>query len=144
MGFVNRRTVTIEWGDCDSAGIVFYPRYFAMFDASCHALFAAALGYRKPAMIARFGIVGTPMVDTRARFLIPSSYGDDVVIESRVTQFGRASYDVEHKLYRADGALGVECWEKRVWAVADPARPGAIKGAPVPDEVRLALSGSSK
>ena len=33
---VNRRIVRIEWGDCDPAGIVFYPRYFAMFDASTH------------------------------------------------------------------------------------------------------------
>ena len=39
---VNRRRVRIEWGDCDPAGIVFYPRYFAMFDASTHALFEAA------------------------------------------------------------------------------------------------------
>ena len=30
----NARTVRIEWGDCDPAGIVFYPRYFAMFDHS--------------------------------------------------------------------------------------------------------------
>ena len=39
---VNRRTVRIEWGDCDPAGIVFYPRYFAMFDASTSYLFEAA------------------------------------------------------------------------------------------------------
>ena len=25
---INRRTIRIEWGDCDPAGIVFYPRYF--------------------------------------------------------------------------------------------------------------------
>jgi len=29
----NTHTQTIEWGDCDPAGIVFYPRYFAYFDA---------------------------------------------------------------------------------------------------------------
>lgn len=28
----NRRTVRIEWGDCDPAGIVYFPRYFAIFD----------------------------------------------------------------------------------------------------------------
>ena len=28
--FSIRRTVRIEWGDCDPAGIVFYPRYFAI------------------------------------------------------------------------------------------------------------------
>ena len=56
--FVNRRTVKIEWGDCDPAGIVFYPRYFAFFDASTHALFEAA-GLPKPRMIREFDIVGT-------------------------------------------------------------------------------------
>lgn len=30
---INRRTIRIEWGDCDPAGIVFYPRYFEWFDA---------------------------------------------------------------------------------------------------------------
>jgi len=61
--FVNRRTVRIEWGDCDAAGIVFYPRYFAMFDASTHHLFEAA-GWKKKELIREFAIIGTPMVDT--------------------------------------------------------------------------------
>src|SRR5262249_5764600 len=34
----NRRLVRIEWGDCDPAGIVYSPRYFAIFDASTTAL----------------------------------------------------------------------------------------------------------
>ena len=67
-GFVHRRTVTIEWGDCDPAGIVFYPRYFALFDASTGALFRAALGMTKPDWTRRFGIIGIPMVDTRGKF----------------------------------------------------------------------------
>ena len=43
----NRRTVRIEWGDCDPAGIVFYPRYFAMFDHSTVLLIERALGMNK-------------------------------------------------------------------------------------------------
>ena len=31
--------VRIEWGDCDPAGIIFYPRYFEFFDAWTAALF---------------------------------------------------------------------------------------------------------
>ena len=34
----------IEWGECDPAGIVFYPRYFAMFDERTTLLFSTALG----------------------------------------------------------------------------------------------------
>ena len=32
--FKNTRVVRIDWGDCDPAGIIFYPRYFEIFDDS--------------------------------------------------------------------------------------------------------------
>lgn len=132
------RQITIEWGDCDAAGIVFYPRYFAFFDAATQALFAHALGMRKKAMCAKYGIVGIPMVDTRAKFHEPSSYGDDVVIESRVEKFGRASFDVHHRLLKA-GVLGVEGWETRVWVGRHPQDPERLKSVPIPDEVIAAF-----
>lgn len=136
---VHRRALTIEWGDCDPAGIVFYPRYFAMFDASTAALFHAALGMPKIAWTARFGILGIPMVDTRAKFHIPAVYGDEVVIESRVTAFRRSSFDVAHRLLKADGALGVEGFETRVWTVRE-AEGGRIRSAPIPEEVTAAFA----
>ena len=139
-GFVHTRRLTVEWGDCDPAGIVFYPRYFAMFDASTAALFAAALSMAKPQMLRRFGIVGIPMVDTRAKFLVPSRFGDEVAIESRVTAFRRSSFDVSHRLLRADGALGVEGFETRVWAARHPEDPERIRGVPVPEEVVAAFA----
>jgi 4-hydroxybenzoyl-CoA thioesterase len=137
---VNRRTVTIEWGDCDPAGIVFYPRYFAIFDACTAALFAAALGRPKIAWTAEFGILGIPMVDTRATFRAPSAYGDEVTVESRVTAFRRSALDVHHILRRADGTVGVEGFETRVWTVRDPGDPGRIRSAPIPAEVIAAFA----
>jgi 4-hydroxybenzoyl-CoA thioesterase len=136
--FVHTRTITIEWGDCDPAGIVFYPRYFAIFDASTAALFAAALGYNKHAMLARFNAIGFPMIDTGARFLVPSQYGDVVTIESTAATFGRSSFEIRHRLMRGD-VLAIEAHEKRVWAAADPEHPGKIKGTPIPDEIINAL-----
>ena len=136
----HRRALTIEWGDCDPAGIVFYPRYFAMFDASTAALFAATLGMPKIAWTKRFGILGIPMVDTRASFSIPSAYGDEVVIESRVTAFRRSSFDVQHRLLKADGAVGVEGFETRVWTARDPADPARIRATPIPAEVVAAFA----
>jgi 4-hydroxybenzoyl-CoA thioesterase len=136
----HRRALTIEWGDCDPAGIVFYPRYFAMFDASTAALFAAALGMPKIAWTKRFGILGIPMVDTRASFSIPSAYGDEVVIESRVTAFRRSSFDIHHRLLKPDGALGVEGFETRVWTARDPADPARIRATPIPAEVVAAFA----
>jgi 4-hydroxybenzoyl-CoA thioesterase len=137
---VNSRPVTIEWGDCDPAGIVFYPRYFAMFDASTAALFDAALGMPKIRWTKHFGIAGIPMVDTRGKFSVPSAYGDQVVIESRVTAFRRSSFDVEHRLLKAGGVLGVEGFETRVWVGRDPGDPSRIKAVPIPAEVIAAFS----
>jgi 4-hydroxybenzoyl-CoA thioesterase len=128
------RKLTIEWGDCDPAGIVFYPRYFAMFDASTAALFAHALGMRKAQMLETYGIAGIPMVDTRARFIAPASFGDAVEIESTVIAFKRSSFDVHHRLTR-DGALLVEGFETRVWVARDPEDAKRIKAQAIPQEV---------
>jgi 4-hydroxybenzoyl-CoA thioesterase len=137
--FVNRRSVTIEWGDCDPAGIVYYPRYFAIFDASTAHLFAAALGYDKFEMRKRFGIVGFPMVGTSAKFIAPSRYGETVTIESTITRFGRSSFDVAHKLLRG-AQVAIEAAETRVWAAVNPDDPERIRGVAIPDEVLAALS----
>jgi 4-hydroxybenzoyl-CoA thioesterase len=137
--FVNRRSVTIEWGDCDPAGIVFFPRYFAMFDAGTAHLFAAALGYDKFAMRKRFGIVGFPIVDTSAKFIMPSRYGETVTIESSISRFSRSSFGVAHRLLRG-ADLAIEASETRVWAAVDPNDPDRIRGVPIPAEVIEALS----
>ncbi|MGC2193760.1 MAG: thioesterase family protein [Terriglobales bacterium] len=129
----NRKTIHVEWGDCDPAGIVYYPRYFAYFDNCTAALFEAA-GLPKHQMLKAYGIIGIPMVDTRARFLAPSRFGDDLVVESSILEWRRSSFDVQHKLFKGD-VLAVECSETRVWAVRSMTDPDAIEGQPVPQDV---------
>src|ERR1700739_2233087 len=97
----NTRTLRIEWGDCDPAGIVFYPRYFAMFDTSTSALFERALGMTKFQFLRHYDFVGYPMVDTRARFLVPTRFGDDVVIETAISEIKRSSFSLTHRLLKA-------------------------------------------
>ena len=125
------RTVRIEWGDCDPAGIVFYPRYFAMFDHSTTLLIERALGMSKHQLQAAHEFAGYPVVANRARFLLPTRFGDDVVIETSLTAVRRSSFDLTHRL-SLDGALAVEGFESRVWVVRDPARPGRFKAQPIP------------
>jgi 4-hydroxybenzoyl-CoA thioesterase len=129
----SRRTIDIEWGDCDAAGIVFFPRYFAWFDACTGGLFRHA-GFEKRTLLDAYRIVGFPAVDARARFLKPSTFGDQVIVESSIERWGRSSFDVRHRLRRGE-ELAVEGFETRVWAVRDEAT-GRLRGAPVPDEVK--------
>ncbi len=132
MPFTNTRTVRIEWGDCDPAGIIFYPRYFAIFDAATAALFERALGITKFQQLTAFSFAGYPLVTTRAKFLRPTRFGDDAVVDSAI-QFGRSSFTVEHRL-SLNGDPCVECTETRVWVVRG--EDGALKAQPVPDAVR--------
>lgn len=132
--FVNRRKVRIEWGDCDPAGIVYYPRYFAMFDHSTAMLLEAATGYTKYEMTKRYDFVGFPMIDTGAKFFIPSKFGDDIVIESTISELGTSSFNVSHKVWKGD-KLAIEAHEKRVWVGKHPEDPSKIKSKPIPDEV---------
>lgn len=132
--FSNRRTTRIEWGDCDPAGIVFYPRYFEMFDHSTVLLIEKALGMRKLDLYERYGFAGYPAVETQARFHLPTRFGDDVEIESAITKIGRSSFSLHHRL-TLNGALAVEGSETRVWTARDPTRPGGLRAQAMPDEV---------
>ncbi|WP_404406398.1 acyl-CoA thioesterase [Pelagibacterium halotolerans] len=136
--FVHTRTVEIEFGDCDPAGIVYYPNYFRMFDASTAHLFEAALGMKKIAWTKKFGIAGIPMVDTGASFSKPARYGDVVSIQSRVEAFKRTSFRVEHRLFHGEEEA-IVAHEVRVWAERHPDNPDAIRAAPIPQDVIAAF-----
>src|ERR1700722_18684604 len=116
---VNTRLVRIEWGDCDPAGIIYYPRYFAFFDASTSALIERALGMNKRDYLKKYDYDGHPLVTRLRRFLLPTRFGDDVVIESTVTQFRRSSFDVRHQLTK-DGTLAVVGFVTRGGGRGDP------------------------
>jgi 4-hydroxybenzoyl-CoA thioesterase len=129
--------VRIEWGDCDPAGIVFYPRYFAIFDAATAALFEAA-GFPLFRLRDELGIAGTPMVDTRAKFHIPSRFGDDITIVTAITDVRRSSFDVSHRVLKGE-ELAIEAFETRVWTVPHPEIPGRLKAMPMPPELVAVL-----
>lgn len=137
-GLINRRTFRIAWGQCDPAGIVFYPQFMVIFDAATGDLFART-GLSAAEMRRAFGIIGMPLVEQGARFLLPCRFDDEVTIESEAGDWGRASFTVKHRILKG-GELAVEGFEKRVWAAADPAQPGRIKAKPVPPEIIACLS----
>ena len=137
--FTRTSKVEIQFGDCDPAGIVYYPNYFRFFDNATAALLSAAFAMHKRNWLEHFGIAGIPMVDTGARFIKPSRFGDVVDIRSEITELGRSSFSVKHTLLR-DGEVAIEAHEKRVWVVRD--EQGGIRSAPLPEDVRQLLSAS--
>src|SRR5262245_66287410 len=93
----NSRRVTIEWQHCDPAGIIFYPRYFAMFDTSTTMLFETALGMTKYQFLKKYEFLGYPMVDTHTRFMLPTPSGDEVEIKTTLIAVKHSSFTVAHQ-----------------------------------------------
>jgi 4-hydroxybenzoyl-CoA thioesterase len=137
---VNRRNIHIEWGDCDPLGIVYFPRYFEFFDACTGALFERA-GLPKQEMLQKYAIAGIPLVEARARFFAPSAFGDTVVVESNVTGWGKSSFSVHHRLFKAD-QLAAEGFEKRVWSIHSPTGKNKIQSQAIPREIIEKFEGS--
>lgn len=133
MGFVHSTRRQILFGECDAAGIVYYPRYFEMIDANTSAMFSVALGLSQHGMEETYGIIGCPMVKASTNFHSPATYGDDVVIISEVLRVGISSITVKSRINHADGKLVVETEDVRVWATK---LNGMITSKPVPDCVR--------
>lgn len=129
----------VEWGDCDPAGIVFNPQFFRWFDHGTTMLYEAT-GMPKQEMLAAHGGAGCPLVETKATFRAPCSYGDDVEITSEIVELGTKSFQIRHTLTK-DGEVRVEGFETRVWTVHDTER--GLRGAPIPEEVAAMFRGES-
>jgi 4-hydroxybenzoyl-CoA thioesterase len=132
---VNTRRLTIEWGDCDPAGIVFYPRYFAMFDASTAALFARAFGEPRRRCSATTTWWASPWWTRGRPSACPAPSATRCGSRAPSTEFRRASFDVRHRLLRDDGDLGGRGFETRVWVGRHPTSRTASRRCPSRDLV---------
>ncbi len=105
--------VTAEWGDCDPAGIVFYPRFFSWMDAAFQALLRHH-GLSQQALEDRFGAV-TPLVEVGARFRQPVRPGDGLRIEVRIVAWEDKRLRITY-CFKAGGRTMAEGFEVRAWA----------------------------
>ena len=95
------RDFTVEFGQCDPAGIVFYPRYFEMLNATVEAFFAEGLGYS----FARIHIAegcGVPTAHLDVDFHAPSRLGEVLRFNLRVTRIGASSAGFETRVTCGD------------------------------------------
>jgi 4-hydroxybenzoyl-CoA thioesterase len=87
----------------------------------------------------KYGIVGLPVVEVGARFVVPCRFHDEIVVESEISEWGRSSFTARHRILK-EGELALDGFEKRVWAAPHPERAGAIKAQAIPAEIIASLS----
>lgn len=97
------RAVQVRFGDCDPAGIVFYPRYFEMFNNLVEDWCAAGLGtsFRELIQVRELGL---PTVSVQTDFVATSTLGEELRAELSVLKIGRSSITVAIRLLGPDGA----------------------------------------
>lgn len=126
----------VAWGECDPAGIIYYPTYYRWMDAGTWALLEQ-VGY--PASRIRAEGWTIPSVDTQCAFVASPTYGDHCTLEAQVTRWGNRSFVVGHRIVQADGRLLAHGSETRVWCQYQAGPGSPLKSGPVPTALRAAL-----
>jgi YbgC/YbaW family acyl-CoA thioester hydrolase len=136
QSIVNPFPCQVQWGDCDPAGIIFYPTYFRWMDAACWALFAS-VGYDAKRMRAEH--LAMPLVSAQCEFLFPAEHGDRCEVRSRIVRFGGKSFVVEHEVVRGDGTALARGRETRVWGRHVDGPGTRMRGETIPDQLKQRL-----
>lgn len=133
---ITRRT--LAWGECDPAGIIFYPNYYRFMDEATWAMFAQA-GYGAQRMRAEH--YSLPLVNSGCEFLSSPLFGDEIEIRSKIAKWGRSSFSLAHDFVLAkDGRLLARGSESRVWCRYEAGPGSPLKSVPIPNDVRVALA----
>ena len=109
----------VTWGDCDPAGIIYYPTYIRWIDAGTWNLFFLT-GFTPASLRAEYPGMDMPAASSGMQFRNPTTYGERVEVRSRIEQWGGKSFRVGHEIFRADGALLASGSETRVWVRNTP------------------------
>ena len=139
MAVTARLQRELAWGDCDPAGIIYYPTYYRWMDAASWALVAQA-GY--PAQRIRAEHFTLPLVDASCAFLSSPTFGDRCEVRSQVTRWGRSSFSVGHEIVLLPtGQVLARGSESRVWCRYQDGPGSPLRSHPIPEDVRRALGG---
>ena len=137
---VGRFACEVHWGDCDPAGIIFYPTYFRWFDAATWSFFAS-VGYDVKRM--RAESLAMPLVAANCEFRASPVHGDRCEVQSRVLRWGGKSFVLSHRVVRDDGTLLAEGSETRVWTRRVSGPGGPMKGEPIGEDLKMLFRAGS-
>jgi 4-hydroxybenzoyl-CoA thioesterase len=131
--------VDVLFGDCDPAGIVFFPNFSKWMDASSLHFFMQCGVPPWRELVKTRGIIGTPLLEIHTKFIRPATYGERLQIETSVVEWGDKVFTHQHSV-RRDGTLLCEGRETRAFCIKHPDDPDRIKAIPVPPDIKAMCS----
>ena len=121
--------VRVYYEDTDAQGVVYYANYFRFMERA-RTEWLRALGVDQVALLRderRIFVV----TSTRAEFLVPARFNDEVVVTARLAALARATFDIEQNIYLGslDGTLLLRGSVKAAYLNADTLRPTRVPAA---------------
>ena len=135
------KEITVDWGESDPFGLVYYPRIVAWFNETEHEFFRT-IGFPIDRMI-RADRTTFVMGDIHFRFIGPAAYGDRIATTITLTKIGERTLQWSCKAKNADsGAPVTEGRATRVYARIN--EDGTLHSARIPLRMRKALQQSGR
>ena len=130
------RELTVEWGESDPFGLVYFPRMLAWFNDAEHEFFAQA-GYPVKQMVDsdRTAFV---MGRVNFEFVGPAAYGDKIVTRLELAEITNSTLKWAcTATLRSNDALVTSGTATRVYAEIQ--RDGSLKAIRIPNKLRRIL-----
>ncbi|MFZ9298692.1 MAG: acyl-CoA thioesterase [Hylemonella sp.] len=131
--------VEVMFGDCDPAGIVFFPNFSRWMDASSLNFFVKCglLPWRE--LVKTRGIIGTPLLEIHTKFISTATYGERLQVHTHIAEWRDKVFIQKHVVKRGDTLL-CEGSETRAFCIRHPQDPDRIKAIAVPEDIKSMCS----
>ena len=131
--------VQVMFGDCDPAGIVFFPNFSKWMDASSLNFFVQCGVPPWRELVKTRGIIGTPLLEIHTRFMKTATYGETIEIHTTVEHWAAKTFRHRHVVRRGDTVL-CEGTEVRAFVMRDAQDPDRLRAIPVPEDIKAACT----
>jgi 4-hydroxybenzoyl-CoA thioesterase len=135
MARTTTHRVDVQFGDCDPAGIVFFPNFSKWMDASSLDFFMQCGVPPWRELVRTRGIIGTPLLEINTKFLKAATYGETLVIETSVEEWRHKAFVQHHRVTRGEDVI-CEGREVRAFVIRDAAEGGRLRAIPIPEDIR--------
>jgi 4-hydroxybenzoyl-CoA thioesterase len=138
----HRAVIPVSFGDCDPAGIVYYPNHFRWFDATFHAMLRDRAGGHA-AICARLGAIGLGLMDCGGTFRAPANDGDLLELAAHVVEWRDKTLRIAYE-GRIGDRLVVEGFELRGVFIREDGRLRAAPVAPLRAMLEAGAAGKGR
>jgi len=131
-------SVDVHFGDCDPAGIVFFPNFSRWMDAASLAFFMQCGVQPWRVLEKTRGIVGTPLLEIHTKFIQSATFGETLTITTQIEEWRAKVFIQLHRVTRAraDGGEDLICEGRETRTFVRRDDTGRLRSMPVPDDIR--------